>query len=306
MRWTALLLVGICSLYPVVASAENDSDKSPADVMVAVSRFASDLEALRLYMGRPAVTNKRFQVEFAAPRHDFFQAQTMVRKVNRLGSEVAGLMRQPPTAAPEHHAIVSSDVLEVVAQAQGQLDLIRAALGIETQDSARKRNRQIEAKDVFEELAQINRQLNLMIDDPFLSSDVHTQLSLANVYLAGVLMKQDKEYFPTVPFVANKQPLDVYELLIDCFALNQRVGERMEIPVLRINARRLKRDHSIRSDNYDLATILLSDVAFWSARLAHDEDVIPPAEPQKNVFPAHVYAKAESVREQLSSIVDSI
>jgi len=303
---TALLLVGICSLCPVVSSAESDSDKLPADVMVAVSRFAGDLETVRLYMGRPAVTNKRFQVKFAAPRHDFFQAQTMVRKVNRLGSEVAGLMRQSPTAAPEHHTIVSSDVLEVVAQAQGQLDLIRASLGIETQASSRKRDRRIEAKDVFEELGQINRQLNLMIDDPFLSSDVFTQLSLVNVYLAGVLVRLDKEYFPTTRFVANKQPVDVYELLIDCFALNQRIGERMEIPVLKINARRLKRDHSTRSDNYDLATILLSDVAFWSIRLAYDEDVIPTEETQKNVFPAHVYAKAESVREQLNRIVDSI
>jgi len=302
----AMLLASLFALCQGVAGAENKGDTGSADVLVAVSTFANDLETVRLYMGKPTVALNRFRVEFAAPRHDFYQAQTLFRKVNRLGSEVAGLTRQSPPPAPEHDVIIPGDVLRMVAYAQSQLDPIRASLGIEDKSPTPKRDPSIDSKDVFEELAQINRQLNLMIDDPFRSSDVIAQLSLASVYLAGVLVKMDREPFPTVPFVANKQPIDVYELLIDCFVLNQRIGERMDVPVLKIDARRLKRDHSILSDVYDLATILLSDVAFWSTRLDHSEDVFPPAGTLKNIFPAHVYAKAESIREQLDRVLNGI
>ena len=306
MWMRGLLLVSIVAMCPAVASAEAESGTLSADVMVSVTQFANELEAVRLYMGRPAVAPNRFRVEFAAPRHDFFQSQTLFRKVNRLGSEVAGLTRESPPPAPEHDVIVPSDVLRVVTDAQRQLDLIRESLGIETQLPPPKRNPRIKAKDVFEELAQINRQLNLMIDDPFRSSDVLSQLFLANVYLAGVLKKMDADPFPSVPFVSNMQPVDVYELLVDCLALNQRIGERIRIPVLEINARRLKRDHSVLSDNYDLATILLSDVAFWSSRLDHSEDVSPPTTVLKNVFPAHVYATAGSIQEQLKRLLNGI
>lgn len=306
MSIRGLVLASIFALSPAVTSAEVESDTLPADVMVSVTQFANDLEIVRLYMGRPAVTPSRFRVEFAAPRHNFSQTQTLFRKVNRLGAEVAGLTRQSPPPAPEHHAVVSSDVLRIVAHAQSQLDLIRESLGIEAQSPLPKRSNRTEAKDVFEVLAQINRQLNLMIDDPFRSSDVFAQLFLANVYLAGVLEKTGENPFPTVPFVSNRQPIDVYELLIDCLALNQRIGERTGNEVLQINARRLKRDHLILSDNYDLATILLSDVAFWSARMDHNEDVFPPPRTLKNIFPAHVYATVRSIREQLNRILSSI
>lgn len=306
MSIRGLVLVCIFALPPAATSAEVESDTQPADVMISVSRFANDLETVRLYMGRPAVTKSRFRVEFAAPRHDFFQTQTLFRKVNRLGAEVAGLVRQRPPPAPEHNAITQSDVLRAMANAHSQLDLIRESLGIDTQSPPPKRNRRISSKDVFEELAQINRQLNLMIDDPFRSIDVFSQLFLTNVYLAGVLERTDKEPFPTVPFVSNKQPIDVYELLVDCLDLNQRIGERVGIEVLQINALRLKSEHLILSDNYDLATILLSDVAFWSVSLDHNEDVFPPSETLRNVFPAHVYATAGAIREQLNQILDSI
>ena len=80
----------------------------------------------------------------------------------------------------------------------------------------------------------------------------------------------------------------------------------MKMPVLKINARRLKRNHSVKSDNYDLATILLADIAFWSAELDHTYDLFPPTDTLKNIFPAHVYAKVELIQEQLDHILGSL
>ena len=301
-----ILLTSILTLFFGIADAESRGDAQPADVMVAATQFANDLETVRLFMGKPAVTRDRFQVEFAAPRHDFFQAQTLFRKINRLGVEVAGSTRQSSPPAPEHHSITSDDVLRMVELAQSQLYFIRASLGIESQSPVPERNPRIEAKNVFEVLTRINRQINLMISDPYDSADVFSQLSQGSFYLGGVLVEKGREPFPSVPFVANKEVVDVYELLIDCFVLNQKIGERLDVPVLKINARRLKRNHSAKSDNYDLATILLMDIAFWSAQLEHTYDLVAPAETLKNIFPAHVYMKVESIREQLTQVLDGI
>jgi len=301
-----ILLATIFALCMGGASAENKGDVQTRDVMVAVTQFGNDLETVRLHMGKPAVVHDPFPVKFAAPRHDFFQAQTLFRKINRLGGEVAGLTRQSASPAPEHQTIAPSDVLRLVRLAQNQLDLIRESLGIEARSPAPDRDARIEPKDVFEKLVQISRQINLMMDNSYDSSDVFAQLSLASFYLGGVLVKTGSEPFPTIPFVANKQGIDVYELLVDCLELNQRIGERIETPVLKINARRLKRDHSVKSDNYDLATILLTDIAFWSAQLDHTYDIDPPTETLKNIFPAHVYAKAASIQEQLKHVLDRL
>jgi len=72
-----ILLATIFALCMGEASAENKGDAQTPDVMVAVTQFGNDLETVRLHMGKPAVVPDSFPVEFAAPRHDFFQAQTL-------------------------------------------------------------------------------------------------------------------------------------------------------------------------------------------------------------------------------------
>ena len=239
-----------------------DGAAQPADVLLAIERLADDVEEVRVYMGKPAVELGRFQVEFAAPRHVYYQAQTLFRKLNRLGSEVAGLTRQIPPPAPEGD-VVPDDVLRMVAHAQQQLDSVRREIGLAPRSAVYKRDPRTEPRDVFEAIVQTNRQVNLMIDDRFRPADVHTQLSLAYAYLGGVLTSLRKEEpFPEVDFVPNKQPVDVYDALVDALELNQQVGEKLDLPVLEITARRLKRDRSILSDNYDVATMLVSDIAF--------------------------------------------
>ena len=299
-----VVLISVCVSGDVLAQ-QFEGRAQPADVRQAVEALANDLEGVRLYMGKPPVTLKRFQVDFAAPRHVFYQAQTLFRKLNRLGMEVAGVTRQTPPAAPTDD-IVPDDVLRVVTLAQQQLALVRETLGLEGQADPPPRRERTEPRDVFEVIVEVNRQVNLMIDDPFRPADVRSQLLLASVYLGGVLSAENKEPFPKIDFVPNKQPVDVYELLIDCLALNQQVGEQLDMPVLKVDPRRLKRDRSILSDNYDIATMLVSDVAFWTAAIDHDEDAFPPAETLRHIFPSHVFAQAEGIRIQFNAVLEAL
>lgn len=181
-----------------------------------------------------------------------------------------------------------------------------AAIGVAGSAPPRQRNPRTEPKDVFEAIVQAVRQVNLMIDEPLRTADVYDQLSITSVYLAGVLARTGDEMFPQAEFAPNKQPIDVYAKLVDCLVANQRIGEALGVPVLRVRARDLKRERSILSDNYDIATMIVSDTAYWTEYLPYDEDVFPPAESLKHIFPSHVLAKAGSVEMQLKAISDRI
>lgn len=301
MKRLVLGLLFVAAMGPANAQ-EFEGSAQPADVLVAVMNFTGDLEAVRQFMGKPPVTLSRFRVEFAAPRHVYYQAQTLFWKTNRLGQEVGGVSKQSPPPAPDG-TILPQDVLRTVVLAQGQLDLVIDALGVTVSPSQPRRNDRTQPKDVFEAIVQAIRQVNLMIDDPFRPSDVFEQLNVASVYLAGVLSQAESdELFPRVDFVANKAPIDVYDKLIDCLVVNQSIGEALGVAVLQVRERDLKRDRSILSDNYDIATMIVADTAFWTDQLEYDEDVFNAPQSLKHIFPAHVFAKAVSVERQLKAI----
>jgi hypothetical protein len=294
-----LLVAAVLATSPAALAVEFEGSAQPADVLVHVTKFARDLEAVRLYMGKPAATREPFRVEFATPRHSYYQAQTLFWKTNRLGQKVAGSTRQSAPVAPNEE-ILPEDVLRAVRLAQEQLDLIRDSIGITTSASPPRRNSRAEPKDVFEAMMQAIRQVNLMNDEPFRPSNVHRQLTVVSVYLAGVIAKIDEEMFPYIEFSPNKQPIDVYNKLVDCLVANQQIGEALGLPTLKVRTRKLRPDSSTISDNYDIATILVSDTAYWTDRLPFDEDVFPPTESLKHIFPAHVLAKVKLVEKQLA------
>ena len=305
--WRSVLVMTVGLGIGTAASGQDfEGTAQPADVRVAVEWLANDLEQVRLYMGKPDLTQRRFQVDFAAPRHVFYQAQTLFRKLNRLGTEVSGIARRSPPPAPADDTILPEDVLRVVLLAEEQLALVRESMGLAARSAMPERDPRTEPKDVFEEIVQVNRQVNLMIDDPFRPADVHTQLSLASAYLGGVLAAMGQDPFPQAEFVPNKQPVDVYDRLIDCLVLNQQVGAKLDVPVLQIDARRLKRDRSDLSDNYDIATMLVSDIAFWTETMDHDEDAFPPSESLKHIFPSHVFVKVNVIQQQFDGILGTL
>lgn len=295
------------SVFVVLTNAaqaqEFEGTAQPADVLVGVTEFAQDLDAVRAYMGKPIGNSDRFRSEYAAPRHVYYQAQIMFRKANRLGMQLAGGARRAPPPAPEDLMILPEDVLRVVQLAQAELELIREAIGIEIDVPAPARNARAQPTDVFEEIVAVNRQLNQMVAIPYGPPDANEQMVLASTFLAQVLAAAGREPRPDVEFVPNGTPIDVYNRLIECLVLNHEIGETLGIETLEIIARNVRRDRSSAADNYDIATMLMSDIAYWTDALDRNASYSPDPETLRHIFPAHVLRSATILRNQLEQML---
>lgn len=293
-----------CLLATLFATGSLAADEvAPPDVYQAVRQVSQDIELVREVMGRPKLEATAWVVEHAEPRHVYYQAQTLFRKVGRLQRQLTGdASVMPPVPTGE---IEPQHVLQVVHAAQEGVKAIRVELGINYRSELPDREADREPKDVFRETVQLGRQLNLMLDRPIQPQDVYAQLELAATYVAGALTTDESEpvYGELPAFEPHKVPADVYRRVLECLGIAQDIGEKNGINVLQLNLRReLRRQDIMPSDVYDLATTVLAEVAYLTLTLeAFDVDV-PPIERPKHIFPSHVYQMARMLQEELARL----
>lgn len=275
---------------------------APPHVYQAARELAADVETLREYTGRPVVTAAPWVVDYAEPRHVYYQAQTMARKANRLAQQF-GVEAAPLPEVPEG-AIVPANVLELVHTADGRIDAVMEELGLGSDDDGDGAAFDPDRlpRDVLREVVQVNRQFNFMLDSPIRPADVYTRLELAAAYVAGALTEDASQpIYGTLPaFEAGKQPADVYRRVLDCLGIAQRIGAGHGIEVLRLNLRRESRRRDIApADVYDLATTVLAELAHLTLELDAQDVDLPPVERPKHIFPAHVFQMAGMLEDEL-------
>ena len=298
MKRVAYFLTSICAIGLLDAA-----EIEPPDVYQAVRQVSQDIELVREVMGRPKLDADAWVVEHAEPRHVYYQAQTLFRKVDRLKRQLTlEASAMPPAPLGE---IEPQHVLQVVRASQEGIEAIRAELSINYRSELPEREADRQPRDVFREIVQVDRQLNLMLDRPIQPQDVYGQIELAATYVAGALTTDESvpSYGELPPFEPNKEPADVYRRVLECLGIAQAIGEQHGINVLQLNLRReLRRRDITPSDVYDLATTVLAEVAYLTLTLdALDVDV-PPIERPKHVFPSHVYQLTSMLQEELARL----
>lgn len=298
MKSVTTFLAAVCTIGIL-----NAAEIEPPDVYQAVRQASQDIELVREVMGRPILDADPWVVEHAEPRHVYYQAQTLFRKVGRLKRQLANeesVMPPVPTGEiePQH-------VLQVIHAAQEGVEVIRGELGINYRTELPTREADREPKDVFREIVQLGRQLNLMLDRPIQPQDVYGQIELAATYVAGALTTDETApvYGELPPFEPHKVPADVYRRVLECLGIAQDIGGQHGISVLQLNLRReLRRRDIMPSDVYDLATTVLAEVAYLTLTLdALDVDV-PPIERPRHIFPSHVYQLTRMLQEELARL----
>ena len=81
------------------------------------------------------------------------------------------------------------------------------------------------------------------------------------------------------------------------------IGEVHGVAMLKLNLRReLRRRDILPADVYDLATTLLSEVAYLTLVLDAKDVGAPPIERPKHVFPSHVYRMAGMLQDELARL----
>ena len=160
-------------------------------------------------------------------------------------------------------------------------------------------------RDVFREIIQASRQLNHLLDRQFKPEDVYGRLELAATYVAGALTEDESSpvYGLLPPFEAGKVPADVYRRVLECLELATVIGEKRDVQMLRLNLRReLRRRDIAPADVYDLATTLLSELAYLTLVLDAKDVPAPEVERPTHIFPAHVYRMAGMLQDELARL----
>ena len=221
------------------------------DVFALASEVADEVELIREVMGRPFDDSPRLPASSVSQLEVYFQAQTLFRKVNQLAQEIAGETRVAAPPLPEDE-LQPADTLNVLSQAHEQVTAVKEALGIQTEVPPVPPGTS-SATGVFMTIIDLNRQLNLLLDQPIAPSDVFQQVTLAILYCAGILSNYGVEELPApAPFDGYKRPGDVYALLLQEVDRVSQISRRTGVSVLRLSATRNIPDDIEPGHVYDL------------------------------------------------------
>jgi hypothetical protein len=266
------------------------------------NQLADEIELVRERMGRPYDDSPRLPVSEVSEIELYYHAQSLLRKANQLAQELAGAAPRPPGPVPSG-TIAPEDVHGVLEDSLEQVRLAAQAIGITERIEPAVRGPAISATGVFLVVIDINRQLNLMLRVPIGNIEVFEELSTAVTYAASMLsMHQGAVQVPPAPtFDGYKRPADVYRLLTECMDAVIRVAPKAGVHVLGLSARRNVPDDIEPGHAYDIARLLVADLAALSAAL-NAPSVRAPLPTPKHIFPTEVYAQAGILLAQLEEL----
>jgi len=288
-----------CLTFAPLAPAQTIENK---DVYVLANQLADEVELIREVMGRPYDDSPRLPVSEASEFEVFFQAQTLFRKANQLAYEIAGAPRQSAGPAPTGD-VQPADVHALVASALEQIRLVSIELGISEEVPLEVRDAGISPTGNFLIIIDINRQLNLLISTTIRSADVYEEVSFAVVYTAGILARvTGSGELPEAVFEGHKRPSDNYRQLLECIEIVNRIAPKAGVSVLGISSRRNLPDDVEPGHVYDIANILVADLAMLAKEL--DAERARPAlgPTPKHIFPSHVYERTGVLLKQLQQL----
>jgi hypothetical protein len=299
-------LLVVCIAGAAGAQAQSPPDPTagaaatlePADVFVHVGLVRAELELVRAVMGKPHDTRNVIGVEDVEAREVFFQALTLFRNADHLSFELA--RQHAPAPSTPSGDIRPVHVHQVVDAALQRVRQVKKTLGIDEQSRPPPRDPDKTPTDVFRSIVSANRQLNLLRDRPFSPSDVFQEVTIAIGYAARLLA-----HFPgamriasTPPFEPRKQPADVYRRLVGCLDRIRQIGERSNLKMLTLRISETDRAEATPSDVYDIASLVVSELAYLHAQLP---GVLPAREvyyPGRR-FPSQVYQRVGILEGQL-------
>src|SRR5436190_23371952 len=121
----------------------------------------------------------------------------MFRKTHRLCLEQTGHQPAIPDS-PSAPELLPAHVKAVVDVALTRLDEVKARLGV-TAKATQPATGAHQPSDCLNSIARANRQLNLLLEQPFSPSDVYQLLTLAAAYTARLLGKFPDVKRPSLP-----------------------------------------------------------------------------------------------------------
>jgi hypothetical protein len=275
----------------------------PGHVLARVELLNGEIELLRQEMGRPKDERAEISVSGAAPREVYFEALAVFRKADRFSFErigSQGVLPHPPAAAE----IQPTHVRTVVDAALSCVRAVKARMNVPETVSEPSVRGDAEPSDVLGALTGVSRQLNCLLDNPFVPDDVFQQVTLALGYAAPILSKVEPSARPGLPDLERKKrPADVYRRLWDGYSTLRGVLTALDLQCAELGDVPYSDDEIEPSDVYDLASLLVSELVYLHSQVP---GATPPSAAEfyevERRLPSHVFQYAGQLRAYLDAL----
>ena len=272
----------------------------PAQVYVRVAELRDEIEGIRYEMGRPKALQPEIGIRNATPDLVYFQARTLFLKSDRLAFEQTRTTVDPPRVPAREPR--PADVLMLVDAARERVRAVEADLGLESEGEPPSLDPSKQPSDVFRSIVQANRQLNLLLELRFSPADVYQEVTLAVGYAARLRSRFPGDRIPDEPpRQPGKQPSDVYRVLLECLRRLGAIAEASALPVAHLDVTPEEIEAATPSDVYDIASLVVSELAHLHRRARDLEDPRATYYPGR-VFPSDVHRRALLLGAQLTEL----
>lgn len=276
----------------------------PADVLARVSLVSQEIEEIRKVMGKPRGSVPAYIVNGASPRHVYHQAEIMYQKVNLLCNEF-NILPVTQTVEANQLNIKPTQVFLLVDYSLQAMQTLKKHpdFNISLEHTEAKFPDSTKPQDVFQAIIAANSQLNQMLATKYSPSDVYRRLEECSEYLNVF-----HEHFNKVQQVQNdiykaKLPKDVFKELTECFKLVSQINSLSDVKTVEIDFN-LNNSSLTPNDVYSLASLIYSELKYLHA-LKKLKPVKTTYYPGRK-FPAHCFLKAQEVKKQLQSFLQSV
>lgn len=291
---------------PIRGENISRENMTPVDSFARVELIKKELDLIRVEMGKPKIHHSPLQVSQASPFEVYFQAQTLYEKSDRLAFEHTGTLEKR-LGKVSHSAIGPGDVWTVVDSALLRIRVVKNALGITNTVQETLPTRSLEPSDVFQAIVEINRQLNVLLDRQFAPRDVFAQVTMAIHYSSTLLAQfpHSKRIPQPLLLERGKTPEQVYHRLSECVSRLGALAAQSGLTLLKLEARDRSPSLIEPSDVYDLASLLVAQLAYVHSQLPGARMPIPTFDPGRK-FPSHVYQRAGILLAQIHQLAQHV
>jgi hypothetical protein len=266
-------------------------DIKPPQCYARAQQLIGELHAIRTEMGRSEDTRPIPEITNAQPRECYFVALAVWHKTERLANELGAKPARAMPPAPSPRDALPGHVLQLIDGALEQVAEIKQRLGI----TETVREPPIESarvpSDVLGVLLHATRDLSRLMERPFAPTDVYRVVSLASAYAARMGGRP-----AAAPFQRGRRPADCYAQLERCLKVITGVIAKRDQPAL--DERGTPPDVQ-PGDVYDLAMIVLGELAFLHSLGSHAPVQPFESAPEGVRLPAHVHQLASILEAQL-------
>lgn len=275
----------------------------PSHVLQKVEILRSELDLIRLAVGKSEKVSADLYVVNASPREVYFIAEALYQKSNQLAYEVTSSYIKMPKISTDN--LNPKEVLALVDASLERIILVKKSLKINKPIELVKINQKATPADVFNAILKTNEELNTLLYKTTAPSEVYQQVTLAVNYTANILkgLKISPQIPMESPFIENKKPKDVFNRLIECITLLQSIATAEDVKMLEIKLTE-KQNKIMPSDVFDLAKIIVSEVRYLDKKINNINKIESYYPGYKT--PSQVYQRASILLKQLKILKKEI